>query len=211
MKRPIEIIDDFYTDEELNTLFKEISIGTNQLEFSPTCQPHKGRDFYSSRFQAYPCHETYKVNENNLIYTNLFNKLKNSLLPNIQKLRTFFRKIYKDELLKSACKDGKGLAHDDGGEFSYAGVIYLDRKYSFNSGTKLFTRNNIAPQFEQDIQVGSVYNRCILYPADIFHQAGFDMNLESRFIQTFFVFKNGYTEDSNSNDTSNKYDINNCI
>ncbi len=37
MKRPIEIIDDFYTDEELNTLFKEISIGTNQLEFSPTC------------------------------------------------------------------------------------------------------------------------------------------------------------------------------
>ena len=81
----------------------------------------------------------------------------------------------------------------------------------YKSITKLFTRNNIAPQFEQDIQVGSVYNRCILYPADIFHQAGFDMNLESRFIQTFFVFKNGYTEDSNSNDTSNKYDINNCI
>lgn len=90
MKRPIEIIDDFYTDEELNTLFKEISTRTNQLEFSPTCQPHFGRDFYSSRFQAYPCHETYEVNENSLIYTNLFNKLKNNLLPDIKKFRTLF-------------------------------------------------------------------------------------------------------------------------
>ena len=128
MKRTIEIIDDFYTDEELNTLFKEIYTRTNQLEFSTTCQPHFGRDFYSSRFQAYPCHETYEVNENSLIYTNLFNKLKNNLLPDIKKFRTFFRKIYKDELLKSVCKDGKGVAHDDGGEFSYAGVIYLDKK-----------------------------------------------------------------------------------
>jgi hypothetical protein len=207
MKRPIEIIDDFYTDEELNTLFKEMSIGTNKLEFSPTCQPHKGRDFYSSRFQAYPCHETYKVDENNLIYTNLFNKLKNSVLPDIKKLRTFFRKIYKEELLKSVCKDGNGLSHDDGGEFSYAGVIYLDERYSFGSGTKLFTRNDIAPQLEHDIQVGSVYNRCIIYPANTLHQAGFDMNINSRFIQTFFVFNNGVL----SENKGKKYDINNCI
>ena len=185
MKRPIEIIDDFYTDEELNTLFKEMSIGTNKLEFSPTCQPHRGRDFYSSRFQAYPCHETYKVDENNLIYTNLFNKLKNSVLPDIKKLRTFFRKIYKEELLKSVCKDGNGLSHDDGGEFSYAGVIYLDERYSFGSG----------------------YNRCIIYPANTLHQAGFDMNINSRFIQTFFVFNNGVL----SENKGKKYDINNCI
>lgn len=211
MKRPIEIIDDFYTDEELNTLDREMSIGTNQLEFSPTCQPHRARTTYSHRFQGYPCHETYRVNENNLIYTNLFNKLKNHVLPDIQKLRTFFRKIYKDELEKSVCKNSGGLIHDDGGEFSYAGVIYLDKDYSFNSGTKLFTKNNLGTQFEQDVQVGSVYNRCILYHADTMHQAGFDMNLESRFIQTFFVFKNGYIEDDNSNNTSNKYDINNCI
>ena len=79
MKRPIDIIDDFYTKEELQVLERELNIDRNQLDFAPTCQPFSIRKNLSSRFQAYPCHETYEVNEKNDIYINLFNKLRNML------------------------------------------------------------------------------------------------------------------------------------
>ena len=65
----------------------------------------------SSRFQAYPCHETYRVDEKNHIYINLFNKLKEHVKPDIKRIRTFFRKIYRDELEKSVCYTGKGMIH----------------------------------------------------------------------------------------------------
>ena len=45
---------------------------------------------------------------------------------------TFFRKIYKDEILKSVCKDGKGRDHTDEDDCIIGGVIYLDERYSFN-------------------------------------------------------------------------------
>ena len=206
MKRPIDIIDDFYTKEELQVLERELNIDRNQLDFAPTCQPFAVRKNLSSRFQAYPCHETYRVDEKNDIYINLFNKLKEHVKPDIKKIRTFFRKIYRDELEKSVCYTGKGLIHNDAEEFQLAGVIYLDDGYSFNAGTNLFTTNKYGEQFEHDIQVGSVFNRCIVYPADILHQPSFDMNLKSRFIQTFFIFK-----DEESENKDKKYDINNCI
>ena len=74
------------------------------------------------------------------------------------------------------------------------------------NGTNLFTTSKYGEQFEHDIQVGSVFNRCIVYPDDILHQPSFDMNLKSRFIQTFFIFK-----DEESENKDKKYDINNCI
>ena len=39
MKRPIDIIDNFYTKEELLVLERELNIDRNQLDFIPTCQP----------------------------------------------------------------------------------------------------------------------------------------------------------------------------
>ena len=59
MHRPIEIIDDFYTEEELDLIFSDT---TNNMTFSEGYQPYKHKDYvYSSRFQIYPCHETKKM------------------------------------------------------------------------------------------------------------------------------------------------------
>ena len=188
MHRPIEIIDDFYTEEELDLIFSDT---TNNIIFSEGYQPYKHKDVYSSRFQAYPCHETKKMPEDSAIFVNLKNKLDN-IHPQTSKnyLYTFFRKIYKNEILKSVCKDGKGMVHTDDDDCIIAGVIYLDKKYSFNAGTNLFTLNKQFPQFEQDIQVGSKFNRCIIYSSDILHQALYDLNIDYRFIQVFFITKN---------------------
>ena len=212
MKRPIEIIDDFYTEKELKTVFEE----SDKLEFYPTCQPYKCRDEYSSRFQAYPCWQAKFCDINgvpnskeNQAYINLEKKLK-ELLPNIQIrfVHTFFRKIYQEEIAKSVCYTGKGMVHVDTEEYGIAGVIYLDKGYSFNAGTNLYTRDNTGSQFEHDIQVGSVFNRCIIYDSSILHQALFDMNVKSRFIQPFFIT----AEDGNKfKKREEKYDINNCI
>ena len=60
------------------------------------------------------------------------------------------------------------MIHNDVEEFQLVGVIYLDDGYSFNVGTNLFTTSKYGEQFEQDIQVGSVFNRCIVYPDQYF-------------------------------------------
>ena len=100
------------------------------------------------------------------------------------------------------------MIHVDTEEYGIAGVIYLDKGYSFNAGTNLYTRDNTGSQFEHDIQVGSVFNRCIIYDSSILHQALFDMNVKSRFIQPFFIT----AEDGNKfKKREEKYDINNCI
>ena len=187
MQRPIEIIDDFYTEEELDLIFSD----TDDILFLEGYQPYKGKGFYSSRFQAYPCHETRKMEEDSAIFVHLKNKI-DTIHPQTSKnyLYTFFRKIYKNEILKSVCKEGKGMVHTDDSNCIIAGLVYLDEKYSFNAGTNLFTLDKQFPQFEQDIQVGSKFNRCIIYPADTLHQALYDLNIDSRFIQVFFITKN---------------------
>ena len=38
MKRSIDIIDNFYTKEELQVLERELNIDRNQLDFAKTCQ-----------------------------------------------------------------------------------------------------------------------------------------------------------------------------
>ena len=170
MHRPIEIIDDFYTEEELDLIFSDTA---NNMTFSEGYQPYKHKAVYSSRFQAYPCHETKKMPEDSAIFVNLKNKL-NSIHPEVKydEMYTFFRKIYKDEILKSVCKDGKGAAHTDEDDCIIAGVIYLDER-----------------------QVGSKFNRCIVYPSDTLHQALYDLNINSRFIQVFFICKKEKSND----------------
>ena len=80
-------------------------------------------------------------------------------------------------------------AHTDEDDCIIAGVIYLDERYSFNVDTNLFTLDKQFPQFEQDIQVGSKFNRCIVYPSDTLHQGLYDLNINSRFIQVFLFVK----------------------
>ena len=93
MHRPIEIIDDFYTEEELDLIFSDTA---KDNLFSEGYQPYKHKAVYSSRFQAYPCHETNKMPEDSAIFVNLKNKL-NNIHPEVKhdEMYTFFRKIYK--------------------------------------------------------------------------------------------------------------------
>ena len=103
MHRPIEIIDDFYTEEELDLIFSDT---TNNIIFTAWYQPYKQKGVYSSRFQAYPCHETKKMPEDSAIFVNLKNKL-NSIHPEVKynEMYTFFRKIYNLKITVRKCEN----------------------------------------------------------------------------------------------------------
>ena len=185
MHRAIDVIDNFYTQEQLDTIFDY----TSKTEFSATLQPYLQKENYASRFQAYPCHESEMIDGDTMIFRNLHNNL-TDLDYRISKINTFFRKIYKKEIEKSICVNGIGFKHKDNDVKDgpqVAGLIYLDKKMSLNSGTKLYTEQDNYLQHESDIHIGSKFNRCIIYNGSITHQALYDLNIESRFIQPFFI------------------------
>ena len=125
MYKAIEIIDDFYTQEQLDILFDY----TSKLYFKPSLQPHLFAKDFATRFQAYPCYESTEIMNddfNNLpVYKILKDNLK-SIGFNFYHLHTFFRKIYKHEIEKSVCSNGAGIRHKDGYEYDLGGGIYLD-------------------------------------------------------------------------------------
>ncbi len=184
MHRAIDVIDNFYTQKQLDTIFDY----TSKIEFTATLQPYPQKENYASRFQAYPCHESEMIDGDTMIFRNLHNNL-TDLDYRISKINTFFRKIYKSEIEKSVCSNGDGIRHKDSRHFDIGGLIYLDELSSFKSGTRFFTdkRFKEAQQQEQDIQIGSKFNRAIIFDAQISHQALYDLNIESRFIQPFFI------------------------
>ncbi len=194
MYKAIDIIDDFYTQEQLDILFDY----TSKSYFRPSLQPHLFEKDYATRFQAYPCYESTEImngDYNNLpVYKILKDNLK-SIGFNFDYLHTFFRKIYKSEIEKSVCSDGSGIRHKDGPEYDLGGVIYLDELSSFKSGTRFFTDERFkgGTQQEQDIQIGSKFNRAIIFDCQTSHQALYDLDIDSRFVQPFFI-KN-YAED----------------
>ena len=57
MYKAIEIIDDFYTQEQLDILFDY----TSKLYFKPSLQPHLFAKDFATRFQAYPCYESTEI------------------------------------------------------------------------------------------------------------------------------------------------------
>ena len=189
MYKSIEIIDDFYTQEQLDILFDY----TSKSYFKPSLQPHSFAKDYATRFQAYPCHESTEIMNDNFdkhgpVYKILKDNLE-SLGFDFYYLDTFFRKIYKSEIEKSVCSNGVGIRHKDGQHFNIGGLIYLDELSSFKSGTRFFTdkRFKEAQQQEQDIQIGSKFNRAIIFDAQISHQAMYDLDIDSRFVQPFFA------------------------
>ena len=193
MYKAIEIIDDFYTQEQLDILFDY----TSKLYFKPSLQPHLFAKDFATRFQAYPCYESTEIMHddfNNLpVYKILKDNLK-SIGFNFYHLHTFFRKIYKHEIEKSVCSNGAGIRHQDGHEYDLGGVIYLDELSSFKSGTRFFTDERFKCvgewqriQQEQDIQIGSKFNRAIIFDCQTSHQAMYDLDIDSRFVQPFFV------------------------
>ena len=196
MHRAVDIIDNFYSNEQLNTIFNYCY----NTKFTPTLQPWKFKDTYASRFEAYPCHESKILDlctgesEESNVYKMLWDVLV-GLDYRLVDMHTFFRKLYQEEIKKSVCSDGKGLRHKDSGEHIHiAGVVYLDQAPSFKSGTRLFTYADDFPQHDCDIQIGSKFNRAIIYKSQTSHQALFDLNVKSRFIQTFFLKVEGYDE-----------------
>ena len=185
MHRAIDVIDNFYTQEQLDIIFDY----TSKINFNATIQPWQQKENYASRFQAYPCHESKKISEKSDVYKNFYNNLID-INYKVTYLNSFFRKIYKKEIEKSICVNGIGFKHKDNDVKDgpqVAGLIYLDKKMSLNSGTKLYTEQDNYLQYESDIHIGSKFNRCIIYNGSITHQALYDLNIESRFIQPFFI------------------------
>ena len=188
MYKAIEIIDDFYTQEQLNILLDY----TSNLYFKPSLQPHLFEKDFATRFQAYPCYESTEIMHddfNNLpVYKILKDNLK-SLGFDFYHLHTFFRKIYKSEIEKSVCSSGAGIRHKDGHDYNLGGLVYLDELSSFKSGTRFFTDERFKEriQQEQDIQIGSKFNRAIIFDCQTSHQAMYDLDIDSRFVQPFFV------------------------
>tara|TARA_R100001377_G_scaffold84282_1_gene67489 strand:+ start:15 stop:587 length:573 start_codon:yes stop_codon:yes gene_type:complete len=184
MHRAIDVIDNFYTQEQLDIIFNY----TSKIEFNATLQPHSSRKDFATRYQAYPCYESKKILKESDVYKNLYNNLIDTDYK-VTHLNSFFRKIYKSEIEKSVCAHGAGIRHKDGLDFDIAGLIYLDELSSFKSGTRFFTDERFEEQRqqEQDIQIGSKFNRAIIFNAQTSHQAMYDLDIDSRFVQPFFI------------------------
>jgi hypothetical protein len=179
MIQPIRIFDNFYSNDELGFIFFEGLMNY----FNISCQP--GEVYYQNPSHAYPCHETKKFDDKTLVYHTLIKKL-NPLFDNkIKTLTTFFRKTLRSEILenKSQFKSDAPLRHQDL-DADFAGLIYITN-LSIMDGTKLFTVNK--DQWEPDIVIGAKPNRMIVYNSNIWHEPNFDKNIESRFIQPFFI------------------------
>ena len=139
MHRAVDIIDNFYTDEQLDLILNYCS----NANFVPTLQPFKFKHKYASRFEAYPCYETEPYLDINSTGEDreVFNTLWDSVIDlnyHPIDMHTFFRKLFQDEMKKSVCNDGKGLRHKDTGDYvQIAGVVYLDKSPSLRCSTGL--------------------------------------------------------------------------
>ena len=72
--------------------------------------------------------------------------------------------------------------HVDGCECVYAGVVYLSKNPSENSGTFIIKKNEIIP-------IENIYNRLVLYKSDYLHSSmgGFGEGENSRLTLTIFI------------------------
>ena len=119
----MQIKDNFYTKENFKELFKQ----ANKLEYKATKQPLDNGE--KSRMYGYPCWQTDIINQDSDIYNILFSTLESKFDLNIKKIKTYFRKIYTQELRKSTCFANGTIKHIDDPIYKQAGVIYFDSKF----------------------------------------------------------------------------------
>lgn len=86
------------------------------------------------------------------------------------------------------CENEYTEIHRDTG-WDMAGVVYMNPTVSSNSGTAFYTTENNT--FKKVYEVENVYNRCILYPAHLFHEGlnFFGNTLENSRLNLIFFAK----------------------
>ena len=176
MKKPLEIFEDFYSEQDFGMMIFNSQI----LSYDATYQPKTIN--FQNRLKAYPCHETGIFTEGTQPYNIFKNTFENITKVKIKKCTTFFRKIISEEVSQSPISKYGNPSHIDD-KVDLAGVIYLN-SFSLDDGTRFFSHGH---QIEPDLVIGSKPNRMIVYSGNIYHSAGFDPLTKDRLIQPFFI------------------------
>ena len=169
----MEIIDNFYNQEQLEKINNIIESST----FNKTHQPVEAID---KREDAYPCYETAILKPDSYIFQNFVSCFKKYKNVNVKMLKTYIRKTYLSELKN--CKIYKqGLNPHIDRRCDSAGIVYLNTN-SIDDGTIIYENNN------PSIIIGSKINRFIDYQSNVWHATNLKQTSEIRIIQPFFLY-----------------------
>lgn len=172
----LNIIDNFYSEDDFSFMTTCSMLNSYIVTFQPNSF------FLHSRANTYRCHETKFFIETDKT-TNIFvNTFSNKTGKKIEKLITFFRKIYVSEI-QNVLKY-RLPCHKDDIQYDVAGVVYYNN-FGLDDGTGLFTTG--PDQIEPDIIIGAKPNRCVFYDSQIFHTPLQSKENEMRLIQPFFI------------------------
>lgn len=172
----LNIIDNFYNNEDFYYM-----ISCSML--NPYCQTYQpNNNFFSSRANAYSCHETKSFVVNDKALSIFGNTFVSKTGKKIKEVKTFFRKIYSYEIT-NVLKYGMP-SHKDDIDFNIAGVVYYN-SFGIDDGTGLYTTEDF--QIEPDIIVGSKPNRCVFYDTQISHKPLQSKDNQVRIVQPFFI------------------------
>jgi len=175
----LKIIDNFYKEEDFAYMLTSAMLNSYKSSWQPNAK------HFHNRTNAYPCHETKMFFETDIVYKIFYKTFQEKTGHTIDKVNTFFRKIYSNEL-DHVFKYGL-RPHKDGQICDIAGVVYFNN-FSLDDGTGIFSgyeENN--DQIEPDIIIGAKPNRCILYDSQIPHRALQNKKTEIRIVQPFFI------------------------
>ena len=175
----LKIIDNFYDEKDFNLM-----VSATMLNTYKACWQPEGSHF-CNRTNAYPCHETHRFVETDTICKIFYKTFEEKTGFIIDKLNTFFRKIYSNEL-GHVFKYGL-RPHKDSINWDIAGIIHFNI-YSLDDGTGIFSGyEEDSDQIEPDVIVGAKPNRCVFYGSQIYHRPLQNKFTEMRIIQPFFI------------------------
>ena len=171
----MNIIDDFYSDEDYATMFT-IAYHAN---YHATYQPQEIH-FYD-RLKAYPCYQSREFRTEDTPYKVFVKTVEQKNEVKILEGKSCFRKILSSEL-GNIFKYGIS-PHTDQEKYDFAGVVYYNIE-SLYDGTALYSS-----QFhrEPNLIVGAKSNRCVFYSPLKWHSPLQDKNTTVRLIQPFFI------------------------
>ena len=173
----LKIIDNFYDEKDFNLMISRTMLNTYN-----ECWHSNNKKFYN-RFNAYPCFETKMFVETDILHNIFCKTFQEKTGFVIDKVNTFFRKIYSSEL-KHIFKYGLS-PHTDNKNFEIAGIIYFNT-FSLDDGTGIFSEFENG-QIEPDVIIGAKPNRCVFYDSQIFHRPLQNKNTKIRIVQPFFI------------------------
>jgi hypothetical protein len=175
----LKIIDNFYDEKDFHLM-----ISATMLNTYKGCWQPNGKNFFN-RSNAYPCQETNMFVETDDSYKIFYKTFEKKTGFTIDKINTFFRKIYSSEL-EHVFKYGL-RPHKDAIDFDIAGLIHFNT-FSLDDGTGIFSEfENNSHQIEPDVVIGAKPNRCVFYDTQIPHRPLQNKHTEMRIVQPFFI------------------------